>query len=117
MPYPVEADEICPSCGTQFGYSDRRKSFGELRQEWIAGGCKWFNTIAGEPRNWDALGQLINGVYIDPSRPQKVYGVATIKNAALLGHYAQGVFRKRGRRPRRRYMPASGDPALNMRVA
>lgn len=30
--------EICPQCGTEFGYDDFNTSHAELRQRWIAAG-------------------------------------------------------------------------------
>jgi Zn ribbon nucleic-acid-binding protein len=42
------SDEICPSCGIQFGYNDaradlREKIYGEWRKAWIANGRKPFH--------------------------------------------------------------------------
>lgn len=33
--------EICPQCGTEFGYNDAFRSHQELRRRWIDGGSKW----------------------------------------------------------------------------
>ena len=34
--------EICPCCGTQFGYDDFALTHAELRARWIEGGAKWW---------------------------------------------------------------------------
>jgi hypothetical protein len=61
------SDEICPSCGTQFGYhdavwgsaADRRARHGELRERWIARGMPWDSAdIEPAPADWDPRRQL-----------------------------------------------------------
>jgi hypothetical protein len=45
------SDEICPSCGTHFGYDDaaggdvtqREGRYAELRQQWLNAGRPWFS--------------------------------------------------------------------------
>jgi len=41
--------EICPSCGTEFGYDDSKRSHGELRQAWLNSGAKWNGRAATPP--------------------------------------------------------------------
>jgi hypothetical protein len=36
--YSPEDFTICPSCGTEFGYHDSKKSHAELRAEWVERG-------------------------------------------------------------------------------
>jgi transposase-like protein len=50
--------EICPSCGTQFGYEDVSKSHEELRQAWIEDGSRWWSKNIEPPRNWNPRQQL-----------------------------------------------------------
>ena len=45
------SDEICPQCGTQFGYDDatvdaedRARCHAVLRRAWIHGGERWWST-------------------------------------------------------------------------
>ena len=58
---PHEGDhEICPSCGTHFGYVDcgpERKEFywGMLRERYIVGGCKWYSGFKPRPENFDPM--------------------------------------------------------------
>lgn len=61
------SDEICPSCGTQFGYHDaaggdaarRQPRYRELREEWIARGMPWESPdIEPAPDDWDPTRQL-----------------------------------------------------------
>ena len=59
------SDEICPSCGTQFGYDDaagapgdsRRAAHRRLRERWVASGCSW-SSRRPVPEGWDPAGQL-----------------------------------------------------------
>ena len=63
--------EICPSCGTQFGYSDaaggdaasRERRHRELRAEWIRGGMSWWSTRT-PPADWSPFEQV--AVFEDP---------------------------------------------------
>jgi hypothetical protein len=45
--------DICPSCGTEFGYDDDANSHEELRSAWIDGGKLWFSKATLPPPNWD----------------------------------------------------------------
>ena len=67
------SDDICPSCGTQFGYHDAirfkgsdeqiKARYDELRRMWISGGMKWHfpnNKIDHEPKDWNPKRQLLN---------------------------------------------------------
>ena len=48
--------EICPCCWVEFGHEDARRSFAELRNDWIKSGKQWKH---GEPPpGWDADVQL-----------------------------------------------------------
>jgi predicted amidophosphoribosyltransferase len=51
--------EICPCCGTEFGYHDAVKSHKELREAWIRNGMNW-HTVDYKPENWDPKKQLEN---------------------------------------------------------
>jgi hypothetical protein len=50
--------EICPSCGTEFGYQDARKSHAELRQRWLQAGATWDSKVEKCPEGWNPLTQL-----------------------------------------------------------
>lgn len=60
------SDEICPSCGTHFGYHDaaggdaakREAVYRQLRDAWKAGGSRWFSPGEAPPSGWDAEEQL-----------------------------------------------------------
>jgi hypothetical protein len=49
--------EICPSCGTEFGYHDANRTHAELRKQWIAAGTPWHSDVKA-PLNWDPIQQL-----------------------------------------------------------
>jgi len=58
--------EICPCCGTQFGYHDSihddperlAERHMELRQAWIAGGMRWHG-VKPPPPDWSPEKQLV----------------------------------------------------------
>jgi hypothetical protein len=49
--------EICPSCGTQFGYHDCNTSHQELRQRWLESGARW-SSPGLPPPDFDGVEQL-----------------------------------------------------------
>ena len=60
------SEEICPSCGIQFGYDDaaggdlhlRRQVYGSWREEWIARGMPWTSVGTPAPKDWNPEEQL-----------------------------------------------------------
>ena len=60
------SDEICPSCGIQFGYNDaaggdvlrRRAIHAEWRAKWVANGKPWSSIGSPSPSGWDPDEQL-----------------------------------------------------------
>jgi len=52
--------EICPCCGTEFGYDDSSVKHAELRGKWINTGKKWWSNNVSKPEDWDAEKQLNN---------------------------------------------------------
>jgi len=56
---------ICPCCGTEFGYDDRRRSHVELRNRWISNGARWFSRATAPPVRWSAWAQLIDAGYVE----------------------------------------------------
>jgi hypothetical protein len=56
---PPENHEICPSCGTEFGYDDVGLSYRELREEWLRDGAVWFSPVRLPPPGWNPFDQLI----------------------------------------------------------
>jgi len=60
------SDEICPSCGIQFGYDDANPAgpqgrvaiYAEWRQRWIEDGTPWSSMGQPRPSNWDPTEQL-----------------------------------------------------------
>jgi rubredoxin len=57
---PPANDEICPSCGTQFGYHDFTRSHAELRVRWLANGALWHSRVDPQPPNWNGIRQLFD---------------------------------------------------------
>ena len=56
LKYPPTNHNICPCCGTEFGYDDNRKTHTELHQEWVTSGARWFDGLP--PVGWDPNMQL-----------------------------------------------------------
>lgn len=50
---------ICGCCGTEFGVDDRARSHADLRRNWIAAGCNWFDPEEPKPTAWNPLVQLL----------------------------------------------------------
>jgi hypothetical protein len=44
---------ICPCCGTEFGYDDHTVSHAELRQRWIDEGRQWWSSYTKPPADWN----------------------------------------------------------------
>jgi hypothetical protein len=55
--------EICPCCGTEFGYDDVTVTHEELRQRWLIAGAPWFDHTAPPPPNWNPNVQLDKAGY------------------------------------------------------
>jgi hypothetical protein len=59
------ADEICPSCGIQFGYDDagggdvtgRLQIYSDWRRRWISAGMKW-RSQRKQPTDWNPAEEL-----------------------------------------------------------
>lgn len=52
--------DICPCCGTEFGYDvdgdtpeELQQSIEKRRDEWIRGGHSWFSQARKPPPDWD----------------------------------------------------------------
>jgi len=52
------SQDICPSCGTQFGYHDATTPHEVLRKSWIEGGCIWWSQSDERPNDWNPEFQL-----------------------------------------------------------
>jgi len=49
---------ICPCCGTEFGYDDSTVIHADLRKKWISGGMLWWSQYKQAPDGWDPILQL-----------------------------------------------------------
>ncbi len=50
--------EICPSCGTEFGYDDATATPSDLRIRWLKSGAPWFSKSTPPAKNWNPVMQL-----------------------------------------------------------
>ena len=60
--YGLPSYEVCACCGFEFGNDDdpgtaAPATFDQYRNEWIEGGCEWFDP-SKKPADWDAKSQL-----------------------------------------------------------
>ena len=67
--------DICPSCGTEFGYRDTVEYLIELgpihskfRKKWIKNGMRWHSSFHSPPKNWDPSRQLENLVFVQEEK-------------------------------------------------
>lgn len=51
---------ICPCCGTEFGYDDSTTAHSDLREKWVSEGMQWWSKHKLKPNGWDPVRQLIN---------------------------------------------------------
>jgi hypothetical protein len=56
---PLEPFDICPCCGTEFGYDDSALNHEELRMRWMRTGADWWSAAAVPPPNWSPTAQLL----------------------------------------------------------
>jgi len=63
MPYPIEEGNICPCCGTEFGYDDMDATYREVRDRWVGAGTPWFSPIDAPPLLWNGIVQLVGAEY------------------------------------------------------
>jgi hypothetical protein len=72
MSGPPENYNICPSCGTEFGYDDLSKSHRQLRNKWLASGAKWFSFATPPPDfYWNGFLQVTEaGLPYDAAMPR-----------------------------------------------
>jgi hypothetical protein len=81
LPFHPSDHNICPCCGTEFGYHDRRLSHAQLRGMWVARGANWFSKAFPQPAGWSAIAQLQRAQLVRPILPLKAK--AANQSAAL----------------------------------
>jgi hypothetical protein len=55
---PAADYNICPCCGTEFGYHDLGHTWAELRENWLWKGMPWFSHHTPPPNGWNPQEQL-----------------------------------------------------------
>jgi hypothetical protein len=72
MRFPAADDNICPSCGTEFGYDDFSNSHLSLRNKWLANGAEWFSQTTRPPDyDWNGFRQVMEaGLPFDFREPR-----------------------------------------------
>ena len=89
MPYSATEGNICPCCGTEFGYDDDfGVTFLDLRNRWVAADTPWFSPVDEPPPMWDGILQLFLADYEftwpgDHEEPET--SVATVVGTNIIG--------------------------------
>lgn len=64
MTDPITEGNICPCCGTEFGYDDDLGvTYRQLRNLWINQGMPWFSPVRHPSSDWNPVRQLIEADY------------------------------------------------------
>jgi hypothetical protein len=63
--------ELCPCCGTEFGYDDASTTHAELRERWLSAGARWHSGSVIPPLGWDANSQVRAASALGIFSPQK----------------------------------------------
>lgn len=87
LPY-TEDGNICPSCGTEFGYDDLLNSREDLRRHWIQVGAEWWDATLPQPLDWSvdqAVRQLRNVGYQLTSAERRAVEVARLNRGRIAG--------------------------------
>jgi hypothetical protein len=50
--------DICPCCGTEFGYDDSSVAHDDLRKKWVSNGMPWWSKHLTAPSDWDPIEQM-----------------------------------------------------------
>jgi len=80
MRNPPKDYNICPCCGTEFGYDDFSKSHRMLRNDWLSRGAPWFSSNIRPQFPWDGFRQVIEaGLPFDVPLPASNIILAPIK--------------------------------------
>lgn len=58
--------QICPSCGTEFGYDDAGVTHAQLRRRWLDAGAPWFSDYTQAPTDWNPETQVMRVMDITP---------------------------------------------------
>lgn len=95
---PPDDYVICPSCGTEFGYTDSNTTHSDLQREWLAKGAKWHSRVIPQPYGWNGYLQLEDAGFIEiepKSKTKTTTGIAYYygqKNFVFIG-FQQGDLR------------------------
>jgi len=80
---PPANHEICPCCGTQFGYHNTTKSYEDLRKNWVSNGLHWHSRVETPPLGWNPYVQLANISQNAQTRLAKATKSSSIKNVRI----------------------------------
>jgi len=80
LEYPLEYGEICPCCGTEFGFNDQLKTHEQLRYEWIfKNRAAWWSLSTPPPVGWTPFTQLVTANYLPLSSDIPSSGIIDVK--------------------------------------
>ncbi len=70
LPEPPQDYNICPCCGTEFGYTDFTASHESLRDRWVQRGMTWHSRRVSPPLDWNPEDQLMRAGFANTPRPK-----------------------------------------------
>jgi hypothetical protein len=86
MPYAADFGNICPCCGTEFGYDDDLGvTFRELRDRWVVNGTPWFSPLDDPAPMWSGLAQLASAdfPFTNPMPSSSVSSVGDVRGTVV----------------------------------
>ena len=86
--------QVCACCGTEFGYDDRVLTHEQLRAEWMARACRWFDVEEPKPFGWNAYDQLRKAEFV-PRNSNAAVSATNTKSRQPAIQPTDGVIRVR----------------------
>ena len=90
---PLEQFDICPCCGTEFGYDDSALTHEQLRIQWIRSGADWWSETTEPPADWNPIVQLIEGKILPVKPASENDSIETTTTFVGWGFYPQPIMR------------------------
>jgi len=89
---PAADHNICPCCGTEFGYDDIAHSVEELRQRWTSLGLTWFSSYSPPPAGWNPAEQVARAgnVIVANQNPTLIF-TSIGQNVSANSQYSQAA--------------------------
>jgi hypothetical protein len=98
---PPSMGEICPCCGTEFGYSDFTRTHAQLRSRWVLENqARWWSNYDNPPPGWHPLAQLLgSGLEVSDLEAAAISAVHGPVQGASISNRAGAAGAKNGTAP------------------